>query len=119
MKKWTRWQDWVVVACGLYAALSVLWMEPAGASRGLLMTIGILLVVAGVANLASVAMPGIEWAQAVIALALVAAPWMGGFASAMMPAMTAWIAGGVALVATGLALKPSMEGYREHHHRAA
>jgi|GEM_PF-3403099 len=25
MKKWTRWQDWTVVAAGAYAALSVLW----------------------------------------------------------------------------------------------
>ena len=49
MKKWTRWQDWIVVACGLFAALSVLWLEVTGAvDEQLLEQLGAVTTTAGI-----------------------------------------------------------------------
>lgn len=115
MKKWTRWQDWTVVAAGAYAALSVLWTTQTGSSTAVMVTLGILLVIGGVVNLAAPGMPAAEWAQATIAVALLLAPWVAGFTSATATAWSAWIPGAVALVVTALAIKPSKEEYRHHH----
>ena len=117
MKKWTRWQDWVAVAAGLYVALSTSWTEPAGASMSLMIVGGILLIVVGLVNLSMPGMPAAEWVQALIALLVIAAPWMGGYYDTMGVAWSSWIPGIVALVVTALAIKPSTV---EHsHHRVA
>ncbi|WP_347110874.1 SPW repeat protein [Paenarthrobacter sp. S56] len=115
MKKWTRWQDWVVVAAGAYTALSVLWTSQTGSSTAIMVTLGALLVIGAGINLAMPGMPAIEWAQAVVAVALLLAPWVGGFTSATGAAWTAWVAGAVALVVTAFAIRPSTEEYRHHH----
>jgi hypothetical protein len=115
MKKWTRWQDWTVIAAGAYAALSVLWTSQSGSSTAFMVTLGLLLVAAGVTNLAMPGIPVAEWAQAAFAVVLLLAPWIGGFASMTGAAWSAWIPGAVALVVTALAIKPSTEEYRHHH----
>ncbi|MGW9412737.1 SPW repeat domain-containing protein [Arthrobacter cupressi] len=115
MKRWTRWQDWTVVAAGAYAALSVLWTEQSGFSTAYLVTLGALLIVAGAINLAWPGMPAAEWGQAVLALVLLLAPWVGGFASQTGAAWSAWIPGAAALLVTALAIRPSTEEYRHHH----
>lgn len=115
MKKWTRWQDWVTVIAGAYVALSTLWTENAGASTTLMVIGGVLLVIVGLVNLAMPGMPALEWAQAVIALLVVLAPWMGSYSHAEGPAWSSWIPGIVALVVTVLAIKPSTAFHREHH----
>jgi hypothetical protein len=115
MKKWTRWQDWTVIAAGAYAALSVLWTSQGGSSIAFMVTLGVLLIIAGVTNLAMPGMPAAEWAQAVLAVLLLLAPWLGGFAAMTGAAWSAWIPGAVALVVTAFAIKPSTEEYRQHH----
>lgn len=112
MKKWNRWQDWVTVAAGLYAALSVLWTQQEGISRTLLVVLGALLIVSGLINLAMPGTPAMEWVQAVIAAALILSPWLGSYANTTGVAWTSWIAGAVALIVTVAAIKPSSE---EHH----
>ena len=37
MKKWTRWQDWVGVAAGLYAAIASIWLNGTTTSMTLMM----------------------------------------------------------------------------------
>ncbi|QSZ48690.1 SPW repeat protein [Arthrobacter sp. D5-1] len=115
MEKWTRWQDWTVVAAGAYAALSVLWTRQEGSSTAIMVILGVLLVIGGAVNLAMPGMPAAEWGQAIVAAALLLAPWVGNFTSATGAAWSAWIPGGVALVVTALAIKPSTEEYRHHH----
>ncbi|AMB42487.1 SPW repeat protein [[Arthrobacter] sp. ATCC 21022] len=119
MKKWTRWQDYVVVAAGAYTALSVLWTSQTGMSTAMMVTLGVLLVISGAINLALPGMPVVEWAQALVAVVLLLAPWLGNYASATGAACTAWIAGAVALVVTAFAIRPSTEEYRHHHVAAA
>ncbi len=79
MKKWNRWQDWVTVAAGLFAALSVLWTQQEGMSRTLMVVFGTLLVVSGLVNLAMPGTPLMEWVQAILAAGLILSPWLGSY----------------------------------------
>lgn len=118
MKKWHRWQDWVSVAAGLVAAASVLWMRQEGMSTTLMLAFGGLLVVSGIINLAMPGTPAMEWVQAVLAAGLILSPWLGSYSSTVGAAWTSWIAGGVALVVTAAAIKPSTDlhhSYRISH----
>lgn len=113
MKKWNRWQDWVTVAAGVFAAVSVLWTKQQGMSTTFMVLFGALLVVSGLVNLAMPGTPVMEWVQAVLAVGLVLSPWMGSYSGAAGAAWISWVAGAVALIVTAAAIKPSTEG----HHR--
>ncbi|GAP53810.1 SPW repeat protein [Arthrobacter sp. 92] len=114
MKKWSRWQDWVAVVAGLYAALSVMWTTSAGSSAALMVVFGVLLIVSGVINLAMPGTPAMEWAQAALGALLFLSPWLGSYATHAGVAWTSWITGLVALVVTATAIKPSSEEHRHH-----
>ncbi|MBT1002011.1 SPW repeat protein [Paenarthrobacter sp. DKR-5] len=112
MKKWTRWQDWIAAAAGLYTVLAVLWTTHAGLSMALMLVFGALLIIGGLVNLAMPGTPTVEWAQAVAGALLFLAPWAGSYASYPGPAWTSWIAGAIAAIVTATAIRPSMD---EHH----
>ncbi|MFK4297273.1 hypothetical protein ABH924_002423 [Arthrobacter sp. GAS37] len=114
MKKWTRWQDWVTVVAGLYAALSVIWTMAAGSSAALMVVFGALLIVSGVINLAMPGTPVMEWVQAAFGALLFLSPWLGSYSTQAGVAWTSWITGLVALVVTAMAIKPSTEEHRHH-----
>lgn len=114
MKMWTRWQDWVAVAAGLYAALATIWTTHAGASVALMLIFGILLIISGLVNLVRPGLVAIEWVQGVLGALLFISPWVGQYATAMNAAWTSWICGGVAIVVALLAVQPSMKMH--HHH---
>jgi hypothetical protein len=118
MKKWTRWQDWVALAAGLFAALSTLFMPQVGASMALMLIFGALLVITALVNLAMPGMPAMEWAQVVVAALLFLSPWFGAYVASTGAAWTSWIAGLIAAVVTATAIKPSTEE-RSHHRPAA
>ena len=66
MKRWTRWQDWVAVAAGLYAALASIWTIPrTGATISLLIVLGVLMTAAGVWSLAAPGLVSMTWILAV------------------------------------------------------
>ena len=90
MKKWTRWQDWVTVVAGLYAALSVIW------------------------TMAMPVTPVMEWVQAAFGALLFLSLWLGSYSMQAGVAWTSWITGLVALVVTAMAIKPSTEEHRHH-----
>lgn len=113
MKKWTRWQDWVVVAAGAVAALSTLWTAQNTASMWLMVVLGVLVAASGVVNLSTPGMPWVEWVQLLLGIALLAAPWMGAYTGHSGAAWTSWIAGAVVAVASGFAINPSTKA---HHH---
>ena len=116
MKPWNEWHNWVTVAAGVYVALSTMWTPTIGISMPLMITGGVVLALIGVINLATPGMPPIEWAQAVIALLVVGLPWMGSFAGMNSTAWSAWIPGGIALIVSALAIRPSIEEYHAHQH---
>ncbi|MCU6480311.1 uncharacterized membrane protein HdeD (DUF308 family) [Arthrobacter silviterrae] len=111
MKKWNRWQDYVAVVAGLYAALSTMWTTQQASSMVMMIGCGVLLIAAGVWNLMSPGTPVAEWVQMVLGALLFISPWLAGYSGHMGAAWTSWIAGAVALIAGVLAVQPSM---REH-----
>ncbi|WP_427016937.1 SPW repeat protein [Pseudarthrobacter sp. P1] len=119
MKRWNRWQDWVAVIVGLYAALSTMWTAQAGASTLLMVGCGVLLIVCGVWNLMSPGMPVAEWVQLALGALLFISPWIGQYSGHMGAAWTSWIGGALALVAAGMALQPSMHMHAGHDHGGA
>jgi hypothetical protein len=113
MKKWTRWEDWVAVVAGLVVALSTLMVAPMGASVAMMVTLGVLLIISGVVNLAWPGMVAMEYVQGALGLLLLISPWIGGYADTTSgAAWVSWIGGAVAVIAAALAIRPSMEAHR-------
>lgn len=111
MKRWNRWQDYVAIAAGAYAALATMWTSQTAGATTMMIGAGVLLVVSGVWNLMRPGTPVGEWVQMVLGALLFISPWVAGYSGYMGAAWTSWIAGAVALIAGVLAVQPSM---REH-----
>ena len=116
MKRWNRWQDYVAVIAGLYAALSTMWTTQQGSSMVMMIGCGVLLIAAGAWNLSSPGQPVAEWVQMVLGALLFVSPWIAGYTAHTGATWTSWIAGAVALIAGVLALQPSMHEHAEGHH---
>ncbi len=116
MKKWNRWQDYVVVAAGLGAASSTMWTSQQNSSMVMMIGCGVLLMATGVWNLMSPGQPVAEWVQMVLGALLFVSPWLAGYTAHMGATWTSWIAGAVALLAADMALQPSMHEHAERHH---
>ncbi|WP_448808590.1 SPW repeat domain-containing protein [Agromyces bauzanensis] len=114
MKKWTRWEDWVAIAAGLAVALSTLFVPAVGASVAIMVTLGVLLVISGLVNLAWPGLVAMEYVQGALGLLLIISPWVGGYAdpTTFGAAWMSWLCGAVAVVVAALAIRPSM---RAHH----
>ncbi len=119
MKRWNRWQDYVAIVAGAYAALSTMWTTQQGSSRTMMIVLGVLLVVAGVWNLTSPGQPVGEWVQMVLGALLFISPWIAGYTAHTGASWTSWIAGAVALIAAVMALQPSMHERTNTHHGGA
>lgn len=116
MRGWRRWEDWTVVVIGLIMALTPLWSEAMGNSVSMLITAGALLFVVGMINLAGPNLYGIEIGQLLAGVIAIILPGLGGFAGFNISSMTAWIGGGLAVVATLFAMKPSVESSHRLQH---
>ena len=114
MQKWTRWQSWVAFVAGAYAALSPLWTDTVTKATWTMVVLG---VVTAVAALWSLAMPDdriSEYALVLLGVLFVVAPWVMSFNNIDNMALTAWIVGGVTIIA-GLLGTPEVD--RRMHHR--
>lgn len=114
MKKWTRWEDWVAVAAGLAVAVSTMFVPPMGASVAIMVTLGALLIVSGLVNLAWPGLVAMEYVQGALGVLLIISPWVGGYAdpATFGAAWMSWIGGAVVVIVAALAIRPSM---RAHH----
>ncbi len=117
MRRFRRWEDWVVVVVGLVMVLTPLWSAAMGSSVPMLIISGVLLLVVGVVNLAGPNLYGIEVGQVLASVLAIILPWLGHFNGMNVPALTAWIGGGLALLVTFLAMKPSIEVSERLHHQ--
>lgn len=109
MKKWTRWEDWVAAGVGLVAAVCAFALPQMGASLPWMLIIGVLLIAAGVANLAMPGMVAMEYVQLALGALLFVAPWLGGYADTQSgAAWVSWIGGAVAVVVAAMAVRPAM-----------
>src|SRR5665213_3378929 len=117
MKTWTKWQHWVAVAAGLYAALATMWTTTDGKTTTTLIVLGVLTIIAGLVNLSMPRMESVEWAQGILGILLFISPWVLAFTGMMGIAMTAWICGAVTIIVTALVMPSIMKVHDGHHHR--
>lgn len=109
MKKWARWQDWVGVAAGLYAAISTTWLAGSTASMTLMLVFGILMIVTALISVAMPRLVSMEWALAISSALLFVSPWMGSYTNYGQATWTSWICGAIGVVAGLWAVAPAME----------
>jgi hypothetical protein len=114
MNKWVRWQDWVAVAAGAYAALSVIWTRQEGASLLMLMILGIALAGSGLWSLAMSGLVSMEWVHIGVGVLLLIAPSVGAYSTQTGVAWTSWICGAIGVIAGALSVQPAR---RLHEHR--
>ncbi|GAA2100095.1 hypothetical protein GCM10009841_14500 [Microlunatus panaciterrae] len=112
MRKWTRWQDWVALAAGLYALLSPIWTQTTTRATWSLIGLGAVLAVTALWSLAAPGAVASEWIHAILGVLLIIAPFVLGFSGLMGMAITAWATGGVALIVGALGIPASN---RVHH----
>lgn len=116
MKRWTRWQDWVAVVAGLYAALASIWTTPrTGTTVSVLIVLGVLMIASGVWSLAAPGLVSMEWILAVLSALLFIAPWVTGYAGSPGPAWTSWICGAIGVIAGLWALAPAEKVHHMTH----
>ena len=80
---WKRWQDWASVVVGVLLFITP-FVFGATANQAAAWTAyvgGVLLVIAGVWNLARPDNQAIEWAEIVVGVLVFVAPWALGFAN--------------------------------------
>jgi hypothetical protein len=106
MRKWTRWEDWAAVVVGVVVALSAILMPAMGASFALMLILGILLIVSGLANLAFPRIMAMEWVQGILGVLLFISPWVGAYSSEPGVAWVSWVGGAVTIVVAALAMQP-------------
>lgn len=112
MQKWTRWQDWVALLAGSYAALSPLWTDTSNTATWTMVSLG---VVTAAVSLWSLAMPEdriSEYVHVLLGLMFIASPWVMGFDAIDGMALTAWAVGGITAIA-GLWTLPELS--KMHH----
>jgi hypothetical protein len=113
MQKWTRWQDWVTLVAGAYAALSPLWTDTDNTATWTMVVLGAATVVV---SLWSLAMPDdriSEYGLVLLGVLFIASPWVMGFDNIDNMALTAWIVGGVTAIA-GLLTVPEVNQRMPH-----
>lgn len=115
MKAWTRWQDWVAVVAGLYAALSPIWVSTTheGGAVASLIALGALIVITALVSLARAGGAVTEWLTALWGVLLFVAPWVITYTSHSGAAWTSWIVGVVAVLA---GLSVGLTGNVAHRH---
>ncbi|WP_183407977.1 SPW repeat protein [Nocardioides pocheonensis] len=104
MQKWTRWQDWVTLVAGAYAALAPLWTKTENKATWTMVVLGVVTVAV---SLWALAMPEdriSEYGLVLLGVLFIASPWVMSFDNLDRMALTAWIVGAVTLIFGVLAL---------------
>ena len=115
MQKWTRWQAWVALAAGAYAALSPLWTQTSDRATWTIVVLGVVTAALALWSLAMSEDRISEYALMLMGVLFIVSPWVMGFHRLDDMALTAWIVGAVTLVAGVLGM-PQVDD-RMHMHR--
>lgn len=115
MRTWVRWQDWVAVIAGAFAAISTIWTNAAdeGGALWSMIVLGALIVLSSLVALAKPGMIATEWLTAIFGVLLFVSPFLMGFTDIAAAAWTCWIAGVVATAAALAAVPASTQAHRE------
>jgi len=115
MQKWTRWQAWVALVAGAYAALSPIWTETTDDATWTMVVLGCVTVLVSLWSLAMQDDRISEYALVLMGVLFIASPWVMGFDNIDNMALTAWVAGAVTAIAGFLGM-PEVD--QRMHHRA-
>ena len=116
MEKWTRWQVWLGLLAGAYAALSPLWTDTDTTATRTMIVLGAVTVAVSLWSLATSEERFSEYALMIVGVCLVASPWVMSFDNMSNMRLTAVITGAVAIVA-GILAMPQVEDRMHLHHR--
>ncbi|HEX5511760.1 MAG TPA: SPW repeat protein [Actinomycetales bacterium] len=108
----TRWQDWVVLAIGVYCVIAPFWTTTESRATWSLVVLGVLLAVSALWSLGMPGVVGAELTHAILGILLLVSPWVMAFTELTTLTWTAWIGGGVALVMGVWALPESRAVHR-------
>jgi len=115
MQKWTRWQVWVALLAGAYAALSPLWTETDDRATQTMVALGVVTVAIALWSLTMSEDRISEYALMLMGALFIVSPWVMGFDNIDDMALTAWIVGVVTVIAGVLAM-PQVEHRMHMHH---
>ena len=113
MQRWTRWQDWVALAAGAYAALAPIWTKTDNTTTWTMVVLGVVTVAV---SLWSLAMPGdriSEYVHAILGVLFFISPWVMQFTDLKFMSYTAWAVGVITFV-VGMWATPEVQ-HRLHH----
>ena len=112
VKPWTRPYDWAEVVLGLVAALSFIWMDTNNAAMWTMIILGALVALDG---LASLAMPGMVYGEAVqivLGVLMFISPWVMSYTEFNGISWTSWIVGGLTILVGGAGLQMAQAAHR-------
>jgi hypothetical protein len=112
VRPWTRPHDWAEVVLGVVAALSPLWMDTDNAAAWTMIILGVLIALDG---LASLAMPGLvygEAVQVVLGVLMFLSPWVIGFTEFNGISWTSWIIGALTVIVGAAAFPVAQAAHR-------
>ena len=115
MEKWTRWQVWLGLLAGAYAALAPAWTETDTTATRTMVVLGVVTVAVSLWSFATWEERFSEYALMILGVCLVASPWVMGFDNMSDIRLTAVIAGAVTIVA-GILSVPQVEDRMHLHH---
>ncbi|GAB2927545.1 SPW repeat protein [Nonomuraea fastidiosa] len=113
MKAWSRWQDWVTLVAGIYAALSPIWVDGASGAAASLIVLGVLIALTSLVSLAKPGTVATEWLNALWGVLLFVAPWAITYTEGQGASWTSWVVGVVTVVLSLTAVPASRAAHRE------
>jgi hypothetical protein len=112
VRPWTRPYDWAEVVLGLLAVLSFLVFDNNNAAMWTMIILGGLVALDG---LASLAMPGMiygEAVQIVLGVLMFISPWVISYTEFNGMSWASWIIGGLTVIAGGAALQVAQAAHK-------
>lgn len=112
VKPWTRPYDWAEVVLGVVAAVSPIWLTTDNAAMWTMIILGALIALDG---LASLAMPGLvygEAVQVVLGVLMFISPWVMSYSDLNGATWTSWIIGALTVIAGGAAIPVAQAAHK-------
>lgn len=97
------------------AELATIWTVGTVGSMTLMIVLGVLMIAAGLWNVAVPKLASMEWIEAVLGALLFISPWVAQYTMNMGAAWSSWICGGVGVVMGLWALAPAMKMRHSTH----
>ncbi len=112
VRPWTRPHDWAEVVLGVVALLSPLWMDTSNAAMWTMIVLGALVALDGLASLAVPGMVYGEAVQIVLGVLMFISPWVIGYTELGGISWSSWIIGGLTVIVGAAALPVAQAAHR-------